>query len=1373
MTVKPFQQANQLLREGKLEEATLMYRLAIEQNPQFYGAYQNLGETLGKLGRFDEAIEMYGKAIELKPSSGWLYQELGLLLEKFGENEKAATSYQKATKLEPKILEIVNQLDSLDKQLIIIPINNINDYRLSSDKQESIQNETDKSQQSTIIGFVDSFNEEGYIFGWIKDVNDDSKGLSISLYIDNKKINCCTANSYREDLKNGGVGSGNYGFKCPVPHRWLDGKEHLIEIRLNDDTPITQGQPKKSLLLPQKPDFTNLPWCYTRSTMHRSVSDYYFRVIFVSHMSNKTGAPIALLSLVQEMSKSLDFDCRVILNEDGPLAAEFARFAPTLFLHDLQMNGISKADALHTLASYIAREPQRTVAICNTILTVDYMEAFASCNVPVLAWIHELPTSINQFASGQLTVDKICAFATTILTPSDMVKQALIDQYNIPPTQIVRHYYGTYAGREPFSRELARTMVREEFDLPQDGLIVLGCGTFDSRKGGDLFVSVAKRTLETAKSNVWFIWVGNAYDQTFAGWCQHDAKILGLGDRVIFAGIRSNTALYFQGADVFALTSREDPFPLVNMEAMAYGLPVVAFDGGGGAPEALQEGRGIVVPYLDVNGMGDAINSLLSDPTQRLEIGERAAAYMQDCFTWPGFADNIVEELRQRYGYCPRTHLSVSVIIPNYNHAEYLPQRIESILNQTLLPDEILFLDDASEDDSVAIAQRYAAQSPVPFRVVVNEVNSGSTFKQWLKGFSLVTSDLVWIAESDDWCEMDFLERLVPEFYDEDVNLAFCQSTITGPANEIYALDYTSYTDEISRTRWLTRYSVSSAEEIAVALSQKNTIPNASAVVFRRPELDDVASLLLKYRLCGDWWFYLWRIQGGKISFIPKPLNYHRRHPKTVTHNLEKENRSIEEALLIKAELFERECLPYNSICRSLASTAYEYNRLSRLHNLDRPELMDNPALKGVISQIRRNFDPVSKNKGIRVLIILPDLEIGGGQIAAIRLANAMAADNTVFLVNARPDRYDSSLEERIDSRVLFLEGTLGSSPWATDLEQGAPNHNNLAEGQARLSVLINLAKFYNIDIIHTHVWWADRLGFKLAKTLKLPWVIHMHGSYEDLLNNPTIDPEFSTLLTPMMQTVAGVIYLSPQNLEIFNRYPELKPAKLVKIFNGFDASQVADMKFQSSPKEKGMMKFCLCSRAIPEKGWEQAINAVLKINRLPAEERGNRKAHLVLIGGGAIADSLMERFNSEDCVEFHGQMTQPINSIKDCDVGLLPSYFISESIPLAVIEYLACGLPVVATDVGSIPEMLRVGNIEAGLILPLSSQRTIDVDKLTSLLLRYMIDDKLFHIHRQNATKVFTSLFDMNKIRNDTIAFYKSLTLGELVNKNMGVSIG
>jgi glycosyltransferase involved in cell wall biosynthesis/tetratricopeptide (TPR) repeat protein len=1327
---------------GRWEEGVVEYRLVVEVNPKSAPVRHQLGYALMRLGRWGEAAVELRRSVELYPGSAVVWQQLGDVLRELGEDEEAVGVYGRALLEEGKGLDCEEKTRQKENQ----------------QQRRGVREDNHQPKEPAIRGFVDQFLD-GYIWGWVKDLNNDNKHLSISLYIDKNKICVCTATLQREDLKKAGIDPANCGFKFAVPDKWLDGKEHIIEIRVEDGTPIIEGQPCKSLLLSKKPDFSNLPWRYTGIALNRSALDGYFRVVFVSHMSNMTGAPVALLSLVKEVSKGLDFDCRVILHEDGPLSAEFARFAPTIFLHDLQKSGASKSEAIKILASYVAREDKRTVVICNTIATQSYMDAFTSSGVPIMPWIHELPTSIDEFSGGKPTIDKVSNVARTIVTPAEMVRNALIDHYNVPPAKVVRYYYGTYAGRESFSRQYVRRIVREEFGLPSDALIVLGCGTFDNRKGGDLFVSVANRTLQkTKKANVWFIWVGDAYDKRFFGWCQHDAKILGLGDRIIFAGLRSNAAPYFQAADVFALTSREDPFPLVNMEAMAYGLPVVAFEDGGGAPEALTEGRGIVVPYMDVNSMGDAINSLLLDKTARQKIGKCAANYMRDDFTWSRFADNIVDELRDKYGYCERIHLSVSVIIPNYNHAEYLPQRIESIVNQTRLPDEIIFLDDASDDGSLAIAQKYAAQSPVPFRVVVNDVNNGSTFKQWLKGFSLVKSDLVWIAESDDWCETNFLERLVPEFYDRDVMLAFCQSVIAGPQGEIYAPDYTKYTKDISETRWLSHYSVSSAEEAEVALSQKNTIPNVSAVVFRRPELSSITPSLLKYRLCGDWWFYLWRIRDGKISFIPKPLNYHRRHPKTVTHNIEKDTISIEEALMVKAELFEREDIPYKSICRSLALTMYEYKRLSRLHRLSRPELMENPQMEDIISRIRCRFNAVGESKGLRILIVLPDLEVGGGQIAAIRLANAMSVDNTVFLINARPDRYDCNLEETIDNRLLFLEGTLGSTPWATDLEPGAPTHNNLAEGQARLSVLINLAKFHRIEIIHTHVWWADRLGFHLSKSLKIPWVIHMHGSYEDLLNRPEADLQFNKLLAPMMKTVAGVIYGSVRNLEVFQRYPELKLAKLAKIFNGFDASKVEASKGREFHRQKGIMKFCLCSRAIPEKGWEQAINAVLNINSLPARNRGNRKAHLILIGGGPFADALREKFNSVDSVEFHGQMAQPIKAIKDCDVGLLPSYFVSETVPSTVIEYLACGLPVIATDVGCIPEMIKAGNVEAGLILPLSPQRTIDVDKLTSLLLRYMINDKLFQLHSKNASQVFTSLFDISKIKSATLAMYNFL---------------
>ena len=80
------------------------------------------------------------------------------------------------------------------------------------------------------------------------------------------------------------------------------------------------------------------------------------------------------------------------------------------------------------------------------------------------------------------------------------------------------------------------------------------------------------------------------------------------------------------------------------------------------------------------------------------------------------------------------------------------------------------------------------------------------------------------------------------------------------------------------------------AVEAELALSQKNTIPNASAVVFRRPEDLDFADELVKLKFAGDWFFYSMLIRGGKVNFMPEVLNFYRRHEATVSHRSVRED---------------------------------------------------------------------------------------------------------------------------------------------------------------------------------------------------------------------------------------------------------------------------------------------------------------------------------------------------------------------------------------------------------------------------------------------------------------------------------------------------
>ena len=84
----------------------------------------------------------------------------------------------------------------------------------------------------------------------------------------------------------------------------------------------------------------------------------------------------------------------------------------------------------------------------------------------------------------------------------------------------------------------------------------------------------------------------------------------------------------------------------------------------------------------------------------------------------------------------------VSVIIPNYNHAPFLKERIDSVLQQTYTDFEVIILDDCSTDNSKEIIETYRMH-PKVVHIEYNVVNSGSTFKQWKKGIDLTKGE--WI----------------------------------------------------------------------------------------------------------------------------------------------------------------------------------------------------------------------------------------------------------------------------------------------------------------------------------------------------------------------------------------------------------------------------------------------------------------------------------------------------------------------------------------------------------------------------------------------------------------------------------------------------
>lgn len=215
----------------------------------------------------------------------------------------------------------------------------------------------------------------------------------------------------------------------------------------------------------------------------------------------------------------------------------------------------------------------------------------------------------------------------------------------------------------------------------------------------------------------------------------------------------------------------------------------------------------------------------------------------------------------------------VSVIIPNYNHAKYLKERIDSVINQTYKQFELIILDDRSSDDSSDVIEGYRANSCVRY-IVYNEENSGSTFKQWEKGFQLAGGELIWIAESDDVASLDFLETMVGAIsIDENVGIAFSNSYIIDSKSQIINSDWDK---DDSSMDVVTRYDgILFARE---KMLYHNRIYNASSVVFKKKLLQNVGNEYQLYKASGDYIFWLECLSKGDIVWVHRKLNYFRQH---------------------------------------------------------------------------------------------------------------------------------------------------------------------------------------------------------------------------------------------------------------------------------------------------------------------------------------------------------------------------------------------------------------------------------------------------------------------------------------------------------------
>jgi glycosyltransferase involved in cell wall biosynthesis len=357
----------------------------------------------------------------------------------------------------------------------------------------------------------------------------------------------------------------------------------------------------------------------------------------------------------------------------------------------------------------------------------------------------------------------------------------------------------------------------------------------------------------------------------------------------------------------------------------------------------------------------------------------------------------------------------VSIIVPNFNHEEFLRTRLDSVYNQTYKNIEVILLDDCSTDHSVKILKEYIIRYPKITRYCFNRANSGQVFQQWKRGLELATGDLVWIAESDDYCSNNFLDELVKFFTNQAVMLAFSRSDFVkgNPAVRWWTIE--DYLADLNLDCWSRPFIKSAHWLVNNAWAIKNIIPNVSSAVFRNlgylDLFDDREWNGLK--VCGDWIFYITIVRGGLIAYSPKVTNFYRQHLDNISIKVQREDiyyleheivgRYLVSLYLLNQDVMERQRRQLYQHWTILRGESSE-NKFVSLYDLDR-------------------IQPSANQRMPNVIVAAYDLTGGCGGIFPITLANMLKArGDAVTFFNYNSQTTGSTVTTKLRKDIPLLQ---------------------------------------------------------------------------------------------------------------------------------------------------------------------------------------------------------------------------------------------------------------------------------------------------------------------------------------------------------------
>jgi glycosyltransferase involved in cell wall biosynthesis len=369
-----------------------------------------------------------------------------------------------------------------------------------------------------------------------------------------------------------------------------------------------------------------------------------YDVIVGVHDGSRTGAPLLGLALAQNFV-ARGMKCLIVLKQGGELKKDFADCCDLLNLSD----EIDKKAALERELLSMSESGQLssdTLVFLNSAEHHDLVEAFSK-RFLVVGLIHEFLSNYEwEWRSRMLWHSHLNVFSSSaIFNDALNCCETVGGPFHIVSQGLTQPEFGS------IQRSDAREFLLREFGIKPESFVVIACGTADQRKGIDTFTQIAKEVLTntTESQDIHFIWVGGKGDISYDSlwWAKRDVQKFGISKRVHFTGTQESVEPFFVGADVFLLTSRQDPMPSVVHLALAAALPIVAFKKSGGVEEVLAQGGGKLVSYGSIAEMAAAVFEYYDNEELRLADGATGRKLVTTEYRMDNYVDKLLELVKE------------------------------------------------------------------------------------------------------------------------------------------------------------------------------------------------------------------------------------------------------------------------------------------------------------------------------------------------------------------------------------------------------------------------------------------------------------------------------------------------------------------------------------------------------------------------------------------------------------------------------------------------------------------------------------------------------------------------------------------------------